>query len=193
MPATSSSTDSIPRASRSRSAARDRRMSGASSSARRRQPAATSTPRIPGEKRVFLVSSFLDSTFNKTPFALRDKVILKIDRQKADGLDLAEGADERSAGQERQRLDAREAACRRAPTSPSSRARSSASASAQMVGITDENASDLAKYGLDKPTATITVVDGQLARDAAARQDRERRRLSRRMRRGRWCSPSRRR
>src|SRR4029434_11296679 len=25
--------------------------------------------RIPGDKRVFLVSSFLDSTFNKTPFA----------------------------------------------------------------------------------------------------------------------------
>src|SRR5688572_16375370 len=47
--------------------------------------------RIPGEKRVFLVSSFLDSTFNKTPFALRDKVILKVDRQKADGLELNEG------------------------------------------------------------------------------------------------------
>src|SRR5262245_12016554 len=29
--------------------------------------------RIPGDKRVFLVSSFLESTFNKTPFALRDK------------------------------------------------------------------------------------------------------------------------
>jgi hypothetical protein len=32
--------------------------------------------------------------------------------------------------------------------------------SAQMVGITDENATDLAKYGLDKPTATITVSMG---------------------------------
>jgi hypothetical protein len=47
--------------------------------------------RVPGDKRVFLVSSFLDSTFNKAPFALRDKVVLKIDRQKADGLELAEG------------------------------------------------------------------------------------------------------
>ena len=61
-------------------------------SARRRQPAETCTARVPGDKRVFLVSSFLDSTFNKTPLALRDKVILKFDRQKADGLELIEGA-----------------------------------------------------------------------------------------------------
>jgi hypothetical protein len=32
--------------------------------------------------------------------------------------------------------------------------------SAQMVGITEENAGDLTKYGLDKPTATITVSMG---------------------------------
>ena len=34
----------------------------------------------PNEKRVFLVSSFLESTFNKNTFALRDKAILKFDR-----------------------------------------------------------------------------------------------------------------
>jgi hypothetical protein len=32
--------------------------------------------------------------------------------------------------------------------------------SAQMVGITEENATDLAKYGLDKPSATINVAMG---------------------------------
>ena len=47
--------------------------------------------RVPGQKRVFLVSSFLDSTFNKTPFALRDKTILKIERDKADSLEIVEG------------------------------------------------------------------------------------------------------
>ena len=33
----------------------------------------------PDEKRVFLISSFLDSIFNKTPFDLRDKAVLKFD------------------------------------------------------------------------------------------------------------------
>ena len=48
--------------------------------------------RVAGEKRVFLVSSFLESTFNKTPFALRDKTILKIERDKADSLELLDGS-----------------------------------------------------------------------------------------------------
>ena len=44
--------------------------------------------RLPDQRRVFLVSSFLDSTFNKNTFALRDKAVLKFDREKADGLEL---------------------------------------------------------------------------------------------------------
>ena len=38
----------------------------------------------PNEKRVFLISSFLDSIFNKTAFDLRDKAVLKFDRASAD-------------------------------------------------------------------------------------------------------------
>ena len=115
--------------------------------------------RVPGEKRVFLVSSFLDSTFNKTPFALRDKTILKIDRQKADGLELIEGTTNIQLAKKggdwmvvkplaaRADFAAVESSLERV-------------GSAQMVGITEENASNLAKYGLDKPTATIIVAMG---------------------------------
>lgn len=45
----------------------------------------------PGEQRVFLVSAFLESTFNKTPFDLRDKRILHFERDKVDRLDIAVG------------------------------------------------------------------------------------------------------
>ena len=45
------------------------------------------------DKRVFLVSSFQETSFNRTPFDLRDKKILKFDRDKADSLVLAKGAD----------------------------------------------------------------------------------------------------
>lgn len=45
----------------------------------------------PGEKRVFLVSAFLESTFNKKSFDLRDKRILRFERDKADSLEVTVG------------------------------------------------------------------------------------------------------
>jgi hypothetical protein len=115
--------------------------------------------RIPGEKRVFLVSSFLDSTFNKTPFALRDKVILRIDRQKADGLELSEGSTNVQLAKKGSDWMLVKPLAARADFASveSSLERIGA---AQMVGVTEENATDLAKYGLDKPSATITVSMG---------------------------------
>ena len=47
--------------------------------------------KLPDSPRVFLVSSFLESTFNKDPFSLRDKTILKVDRDKADGFEASAG------------------------------------------------------------------------------------------------------
>src|SRR5262249_55547472 len=44
--------------------------------------------RLPDKPRVFLVPSYLETTFNKTPFDLRDKAILKIDRDKVDRLEI---------------------------------------------------------------------------------------------------------
>src|SRR5919109_3028696 len=47
----------------------------------------------PNEPRVFLISAYLESIFNKAPFDLRDKVILKFERDKVDGVEVAEGTD----------------------------------------------------------------------------------------------------
>src|SRR5450759_2891769 len=44
--------------------------------------------KVPDKPRVFLVSSYLESTFNKSSFDLRDKTILKIDREKVDHLEI---------------------------------------------------------------------------------------------------------
>src|SRR5947208_2898021 len=43
------------------------------------------------EKKVFLIPAFQESTFNKSTFDLRDKVVLKFDRDKVDGLDVTAG------------------------------------------------------------------------------------------------------
>src|SRR5207344_3424963 len=48
--------------------------------------------RLPDKPRVFLVPSYVETTFNKSPFDLRDKTILKIDRDKVDAMSI-ESAD----------------------------------------------------------------------------------------------------
>ena len=44
--------------------------------------------KLPDKPRVFLVPSFLDTTFDKSTFDLRDKTILKVDREKTDRLEI---------------------------------------------------------------------------------------------------------
>jgi hypothetical protein len=115
--------------------------------------------RVAGEKRVFLVSAFLESTFNKTPFALRDKTILKIERDKADGLELVEGSTSIQLAKKGSDWMLVKPVAARADFATVEGAIERLG-SAQMVGITEEDAASLAKYGLDKPTATMTVSMG---------------------------------
>ena len=41
------------------------------------------------QPKVFLIATFLDATFNRSSFDLRDKTALKFDREKADALEIA--------------------------------------------------------------------------------------------------------
>lgn len=112
-----------------------------------------------GDNKVVLVSSFQESSFNKEPFALRDRKILKFDRDKADALAMSKGArgiELTRAGSDWQ-------------VSKPVAGRSDFSAiegfltrlsSANMSRLVEENAADLAKYGLDKPAMTVTVGSG---------------------------------
>lgn len=114
--------------------------------------------RLPGQPRVFLVSSYLDATFNKSTFDLRDKTILKIDRDKVDRVEI-ESADRTVALAKRGAewritapMDARadfaaiEGILGRLNTSP-------------MKAIIEES-KELKEYGLDKPSATVRVISG---------------------------------
>ena len=47
--------------------------------------------KLASEKKVFLVQGYLESTFNRQPFDLRDKRILSIDRNKVDRLEVVNG------------------------------------------------------------------------------------------------------
>ena len=115
--------------------------------------------RLPNDRRVFLVSSFLDSTFNKDTFALREKSIITVDRDKVDRVEV-------NAGQRSVTLAKRDSEWRiEAPIM----ARADFAAvegalerlsSARMQGIVAPDAAELAKYKLDPPVATFTAVSG---------------------------------
>jgi len=115
--------------------------------------------KVPDKPRVFLVSSFLDSTFNKSTFDLRDKTILKIDREKVERMEIEtpdrtvkvakQGAEWRMSAPADARADfgAVEGIIGRLNTTP-------------MKSITSPDAADLKEYGLDKPAATVRVTSG---------------------------------
>jgi hypothetical protein len=115
--------------------------------------------RVSGTPRVFLVSSYLESTFNKSSFELRDKTILKIDREKVDGVEIEtpdrtvkvarQGADWRITAPVTARADfgAVEGIIGRLNTTP-------------MKSIAAADGADLKAYGLDKPAATVRVTSG---------------------------------
>jgi hypothetical protein len=116
--------------------------------------------RFPGQPRVFLVSSFLDSTFNKNTFALRDKRVISIDRDKVDRVEILKGGkpavtlaktgmDWRIVAPLMVRADfaAVEGALERL-------------SSGQMQAIMSADGADLKKHKLDPPVATITAGSG---------------------------------
>ena len=111
------------------------------------------------EKSVFLVSAFQENSFNRKPFDLRDKKILKFDRDKADAIAIARGpASIELARSGTEWKVARPGAGRSdyaAVVGLLSRL-----SSANMSKLVETDAKDLAKYGLDQPVMTITVGAG---------------------------------
>lgn len=112
--------------------------------------------RKPGENRVFLISSFLDATFNKTAFDFRDKRILKFDRDAANGIEIVNGPTTiqvRRAGTEWQLANPIAARADYATVEGIMTRLSSG----QMQMIASEAGDDLRPYGLDRPAMTVHV------------------------------------
>jgi hypothetical protein len=108
---------------------------------------------------VFLVASYLDSTFDRNTFDLRDKAVLSVDRDTVDALEIATAGRTlrftRPAGewQITAPIDARadysavDGLARRI-------------AGLQMTAVVDEEPKDLRKYGLERPAATVRLGTG---------------------------------
>jgi hypothetical protein len=115
--------------------------------------------RLPESPRVFLVSSFLESSFNKSTFALRDKAVLKVDRQKADGLELSAGSTQLAFAKSGESWSIVKPIAARADYAAVEGAIERLS-SVQMQGIADNQSAPLKEFGLDAPTATLTIKTG---------------------------------
>lgn len=113
----------------------------------------------PNEARVFLISSYLDSIFNKTPFDLRDKAILKLERDKIDGVEVAEGTSTIQFSRMGTEWRLVKPVAARADFAAAEGLLTRLS-STNMLKVVDEAPADLRKYGLDRPSMTASALAG---------------------------------
>jgi hypothetical protein len=115
--------------------------------------------RLPDQKRVFLVPSYLESTFNKDTFALRDKTLLSFDREKVESLELTGGGTSMLFAKKGDDWTIVKPFAGRADFGTVQSAVERL-ASARMQGISEPEAKNLTKYGLDTPSHVMTVGTG---------------------------------
>ena len=117
--------------------------------------------RLPDKPRVFLIPAYVEGTLNKSPFDLRDKTILKVDRDKVDALTMEtpdrtikvvkQGADWRLTAPVDARADfgVVEGIVGRLNSTPM-----------KAIAANNADAETLKQFGFDKPTATVHVTSG---------------------------------
>lgn len=111
------------------------------------------------DKRVFLVSSFLETTFDKKPFDLRDKRIVRFERDKIENVQIARGEDTMALARSGSEWTIESPSKGRADYSAVEGLLTRLS-TAGMASIADPQPADLTKFGLDKPSMTITLGAG---------------------------------
>ncbi len=111
------------------------------------------------DKKVFLVSGYLESTLNRTPFDLRDKKIISFDRDKVDRIEIRHGTSlvslVKAKGEWRMNapVDAR-------GDFGAIEGLISKLQSAQMKAIVTEDPAEFSKYGINSPGAEVILVSG---------------------------------
>ena len=110
----------------------------------------------PDETRVFLVSSFLDATFNKTAFDFRDKAILKFQQDQTDGIEVVDGSTTLQFAKSGTDWRIVKPVAVRADYAAVEGLISRLS-SAQMQKIVAPDAGDLKAHGLDRPALSATI------------------------------------
>ena len=113
------------------------------------------------DKQVFLIPSFQETSFNRTTFDLREKSVLKFDREKVDGIDVTSSGKTLTVAKDGGDWKITKPVQTKADFG-SVEGLVGRLQSVQMKSIVADNppAADLKKYGLDKPEATVNLSAG---------------------------------
>ena len=113
------------------------------------------------EKKVFLIPAMQETSLNRTTFDLRDKGLLKFDREKVDAIDVSSGGKTIAIAKEGGDWKITRPVQTKADFG-SVEGLVGRLQSVQMKSIVADQASpaDLKKYGLDKPEATVNLALG---------------------------------
>jgi hypothetical protein len=115
--------------------------------------------KLANDKKVFLISSYLDGTFNKKTFDFRDKAVLKVERDKIDALGVITPKRTmqftRADGEWQMTAPLKARADFTTVDGLVSRLNT-----LQMKSIVAPEATDLTEYGLDTPAATVQIGSG---------------------------------
>ena len=115
--------------------------------------------KLPSETRVFLISAYLESTFNRSAFDLRDKTILKFERDKIDKVEISAGKTGITLA--RQGTDWRLTApldARADTMSVDGLIGRLQVGQMKAIAASDADAGALAQYGLDRPSVTVNLL-----------------------------------
>ena len=115
--------------------------------------------KLPDENRVFLISGFLETTFDRTPFHLRDKTILEIDTQAIDRLEVSTADTTIEVIKTGGRWKLTKPLVARADYGTVQGLLGRLS-TAQMQSIAANNPDDLTEYGLAESDITVTLGTG---------------------------------
>jgi hypothetical protein len=110
------------------------------------------------EKKVFLIPAFQETTLNRRTFDLREKVLLKFDREKVDSLDVSAGGKTLAVAKEGGEWKITKPVQTRADFGTVEGLVGRLQTVQMKSIVTDEaKPADLKQYGLDKPDATVNL------------------------------------
>jgi hypothetical protein len=113
------------------------------------------------EKQVFLIPAFQETSLNRTTFDLREKAVMKFDREKVDAFDIAAGGKAVAFAKDGGEWKITKPVAAKADFG-SVEGIIGRLQTVQMKSMVADNPTpaDLKKYGLDKPQATVTLNTG---------------------------------
>jgi Domain of unknown function (DUF4340) len=115
--------------------------------------------KLANEQKVLLIPAYLESTLDRSTFQLRDKSILKFDRDKIDTVEVESGATRMKLVKQGDAWTLTEP-YRAKTDSTTVEALIGRLASGQMKSLASQEPKDLAEYGLVKPDANVTLGSG---------------------------------